>query len=58
MASETRTLMDGDVEVLPRTYANAVFTSDGYTVEEKLNNFNTTLGDIGTMLDEINGEVV
>lgn len=38
MASEIRTLKDKDIQVLPRTRADAVSTTDGSTVQDKINN--------------------
>lgn len=38
MASEIRTLKDKDTQVLPRTRADAVSTTDGSTVQDKINN--------------------
>ena len=37
MASEIRTLKDKDIQVLPRTRADAVSTTDGSTVQDKIN---------------------
>ena len=44
MASEIRTLLDGETQVLPRTKAKAVTMEDGTSVEEKLN----SIGDGGS----------
>ena len=41
MASEIRTLKDKDIQVLPRTRADAVSTTDGSTVQDKINNIPT-----------------
>lgn len=46
MASEIRTLKDKDIQVLPRTKADAVSTTDGSTVQEKINNIPTDLADL------------
>lgn len=46
MASEIRTLKDKDIQVLPRTRADAVSTTDGSTVQEKINNIPTDLADL------------
>lgn len=46
MASEIRTLKDKDVQVLPRTRADAVNTTDGSTVQDKINNIPTNLADL------------
>lgn len=46
MASEIRTLKDKDIQVLPRTRADAVNTADGSTVQEKINNIPTDLADL------------
>lgn len=41
LASEIRTLKDKDIQVLPRTRADAVSTTDGSTVQDKINNIPT-----------------
>lgn len=46
MASEIRTLKDKDIQVLPRTRADAVSTTDGSTVQNKINNIPTDLADL------------
>lgn len=46
MASEIRTLKDKDTQVLPRTRADAVSTTDGSTVQDKINNIPTDLADL------------
>ena len=46
MASEIRTLKDKDIQVLPRTRADAVSTTDGSTVQDKINNIPTDLADL------------
>ena len=46
MASEIRTLKDKDIQVLPRTRADAVSTTDGSTVQDKINNIPTTLSEL------------
>lgn len=38
MSAEIRTLKDKDIQVLPRTRADAVSTTDGSTVQDKINN--------------------
>lgn len=46
MASEIRTLKDKDIQVLPRTRADAVSTTDGSTVQDKINDIPTTLSEL------------
>ena len=46
MASEIRTLKDKDIQVLPRTRADAVSTTDGSTVQDKINSIPTDLADL------------
>lgn len=46
MASEIRTLKDKDIQVLPRTRADAVSTTDGSTVQDKINNIPTDLSEL------------
>lgn len=41
MPTEIRTLKDKDIQVLPRTRADAVSTIDGSTVQDKINNIPT-----------------
>lgn len=41
MSAEIRTLKDKDIQVLPRTRADAVSTTDGSTVQDKINNIPT-----------------
>lgn len=78
MASEIRTLKDGDIEIHPRTVARAVHTSSGSTIDVEIENAKTdtsvklgdvnavlenilngsTLEEVNTKIDQINGEVV
>lgn len=46
LASEIRTLKDKDIQVLPRTRADAVSTTDGSTVQNKIDNIPTNLADL------------
>lgn len=46
MPTEIRTLKDKDIQVLPRTRADAVSTIDGSTVQDKINNIPTNLADL------------
>lgn len=70
MASEIRTLKDGDTEIHPRTVAKAVHTSSGTTIDvdianakaeadAKLGDVNTVLENIlsGSTLDEVNAKI-
>lgn len=41
MSAEIRTLKDKDIQILPRTRADAVSTTDGSTVQDKINNIPT-----------------
>lgn len=57
MASEIRTLKDGDIEIHPRTVAKAVHTSSGSTIDVEIENAqaetDAKLGDVNTVLENI-----
>lgn len=57
MASEIRTLKDGDIEIHPRTVAKAVHTSSGSTIDVEIINAkaetDAKLGDVNTVLENI-----
>ncbi|WP_140397161.1 hypothetical protein [Flavonifractor sp. An82] len=57
MASEIRTLKDGDIEIHPRTVAKAVHTSSGSTIDVEIKNAkaetDAKLGDVNTVLENI-----
>lgn len=48
MTAEIRTLKDKDIQVLPRTRADAVSTTDGSTVQNSINNILDEIANIGT----------
>ena len=70
--AEIRTLMDGNIQIAPRTVAKAIMTDAKKSVEEELSQLTSNitdirqkvdavigdLGNISTLLDAINGEVV
>lgn len=57
MASEIRTLRDGDIEIHPRTVAKAVHTSSGTTIDVDIANAkaetDAKLGDVNTVLENV-----
>lgn len=57
MASEIRTLKDGDIEIHPRTVAKAVHTSSGSTIDVEIENakaeVEAMLGDVNSVLQNI-----
>lgn len=58
--SEIRTLKDKNIEICPRTFAKAVTTSSGSTVEQELENIKQVLQNVSIsniiLTDEITGK--